>query len=169
MVTEHATSRSDLQTLVRRTFVRACEDLSVSYTGIANKLGLGSSTVVERWARLTLPAWVLGDPDAIPDPLYNRIVAVIEAERVSRGRGLRPSCEGAAFAALVKGGEATSVLARLLADSTLSMAERPEAREIMHALVAKCEAVLRAIDDADRLDAGTAPTEPKLAAVRGGR
>jgi hypothetical protein len=151
--TEHPDSRNVLQTLVRRTFVRACEDLGVKYTAIASALELGSSSIVERWTKLApLPVWVLANPEAIPEPLFNRIIAVVEAQRTVRGAGLRPTCEGAAFGVLSTAGETVSELSRLLADFKLSADERPAARVVAHKLIAKGEALLRAIDDAERVE-----------------
>ena len=107
------------------------------------------TTVVERWAKHAVPLWVLACPDAIPEALYNRLLAVVHAERTARSRGMRPTLEGAGFAGLVSAGEFIERVARLLADGKLSRDERPEARRVAAAAIATLERLLRAIDEAD--------------------
>ncbi len=153
--TEQASGRQDLQTLIRREFARTCEDLGIAYTTIASRLGLGSSTVVERWAKLApLPVWVLANPDAIPAPLYNRLIAVVEAQRTLRSAGMKSTAEGAAFSVLSEIGTAVAELSGMLADFKLAGDERPASRALAKRLFAKLEALVRAIDDADSADAG---------------
>jgi hypothetical protein len=167
--TAHAV-RVEAMEAVRSTLVDGAKALGVSWVDIAKGLKLASSTVVERWTSTReidgeteptapLPLWPLGEPDAIPDGLYYRLIGVIEARRTLRGAGIRGTAEGVGFAVIVNASDTIAELGRALADGKISASEVPGVRALLQRLAAKVETLLRLLDSVER-DAG-----PKLAAV----
>jgi hypothetical protein len=151
--TAHA-NRVELMELVRCTFRDGTRALGVEFVSIASALHLNSSAIVERWAKsrivhgveepiAPLPVWLLCDPMAIPNALYHRIIAVVEARRMLRGAGITTTPEGAGFAVVVHASEAIAELGRALADGQISVAEVPAARLALTRLAAKIEMLLR--------------------------
>jgi hypothetical protein len=137
---------SDLKTFAKVKFRDACEAFDHDLAEIALALGF-NPTNAERWvkkgAEYHWPGWVLYSREAIPDAVFEQVVADIRAARAQQvKRGARPTLLGAAMTFLRRAGEAVSVIALAGADHEISTGEEPDVRRAVGGAVESGRVVL---------------------------
>lgn len=146
--------RSELKSTVKRLWRRALEDLGVSSASIADNLDVAHG-IAERWARddcdHPLPVYALASRRAVPEPVYQRLLADLDALRAQQGDGLHATIEGAAAMLVARAGATLDEIGRALADGRVTSVERPGMRRVVAALRSQCDSLLRLLgDEADR-------------------
>jgi hypothetical protein len=142
----------ELKAAVKKALRTTCEALDEHGVGkVSVELGL-SATIGERWAKATvdhhLPVYALGDRQAVPRALLERLLATVYELR-GEGPVLAASAESACAMTIARGGETASVLGRALANGRVDPDERVEARASLLAQKAQIDAALAALDRAD--------------------
>jgi hypothetical protein len=141
----------DLKAAVKKALRTTCEAVGHDVGDLSIELGL-SATIGERWAKATvdhhLPVYALGDRQAVPRALLERLLATVYELR-GEGPVLAASAESACAMTIARGGETASVLGRALANGRVDPDERVEARASLLAQKAQIDAALAALDRAD--------------------
>lgn len=142
--------RSDLKAACKRLWRRALEDIGVSSASVADQLDVAHG-IAERWAHEDtdhpLPVYALASRRAVPESLYQRVLADLDALRAQQGDGLHSTVEGAAAMLVARAGATLDEIGRALADGRVTSVERPGMRRVVAALRSQCDSLLRLLGE----------------------
>jgi hypothetical protein len=151
-----------IQTLTKRMFRRACEDVGIALSTIATGIHR-SRTVVDRWADEqsdhAMPVWAMALPDAVSDSLFDRLVHDLRAMRSRSHNGLVPRAEGVAGLLLQRLGGAVSEIAEALSDGRISSLEAPKVLKRIAEVEEECRRLRASLDHVDNVRAIGAKAE----------
>lgn len=161
--------RGQLKAETKRLMRRALDDLRVTCRRVAGGHEV-TPLVVQRWllddAEYHWPVWSLADPAAVPERLFERVVADLRTLRAAQAAVAPVACAAATTTWFARVGDAIGALARASGGGWRSPEEKAAARRLLAELDAQSLAVRRALDAED--DAGRGHAPAPLAAARTG-
>jgi hypothetical protein len=135
-----------IQSRAKEIFREACRALGIGHERIAAAIHR-HRTKVDRWANPdhdeSVPVWPLLVPEAIPDAVFERIIADVRAERRERGTNVR--AEGVAAVLLARLGSAVTEIANAMADGRITSIEAAGVVKRISDVEEECRKLRRAL------------------------